>query len=114
LPVIGAFQKLIVGGVLRHLERTLGLTEWECRAKNGLEELQPEALANLKLGACEDLPVFGKNGIGDIEPCRLGDSKQENGALQSAGFQGRRDDDVCIDYQPERDHPRLGFSARVD
>jgi|HubBroStandDraft_1064217.scaffolds.fasta_scaffold90664_3 hypothetical protein len=39
----------------------------------------------------------------------IGDYKQKHGTLDSVRFQDCRDDDVGIDDEPERDHPRFGF-----
>ena len=48
-----------------------------------IHKLTLEALANLQLRTRQHLTVLGKNRIGDIQPRRLGDGKQEDGALQS-------------------------------
>src|SRR5450755_4965791 len=78
-----------------------------------IEELLPKSLADFQFGAREHFPVFGNNSGGNVQPGRFGDRKQEDGALESVRFEGRRDDNICVDHQPERDHPRLVFSARA-
>ncbi len=82
-------------------------------ALDELEELFPESLSDFQLRAREHFPVFRNNGGGNVQPGRFGDRKQENAALESVRFEGRRDDDIGVDNQPERDHPCLGFSARA-
>ena len=39
--------------------------------------------------------------------------QQEDDTLGSVRFQGCRDEDVGIEYEPERDHPWLGFYTRA-
>ena len=112
---VGAFQKLVVVGVLCDLERARGLYDLRM-VLDEIEELLPEALADFQLRAREHFPVFRNNGVGNVQPGRFGDRKQEDGALESVRLERRRDDDVGIDHQPERDHPRLGFcsAGRLD
>ena len=109
---IGALQKLVVAGVLRDLERMrrpdqLRMVPYE------LEELLAEPLANFKFRAGEHFAVFRENGFGDVQPGRFGNREHEDRSLKSIRFKCRRDEYVGINNKPERDHPRLGFGARV-
>ena len=49
----------------------------------------------------------------DIQPRRFGDRQKEDCALEAVRLQRRRDHDVGIDDQPERDHPRFDLAARA-
>jgi hypothetical protein len=62
---VRAVNKFIIGGVFRHQERTrrghgMRMAPYE------LEKLMPETLANLKLGARENLDVFSENCLEDV------------------------------------------------
>src|ERR1017187_9574815 len=82
-------------------------------AHDEMEELLPETPANLQLRARQQLAVFGENGLGSIQRGRLGGRQQKDCPLESVRFQGRRDEDVGVNHEPERYHPRLGFCARA-
>src|ERR1039457_7221419 len=78
-----------------------------------LEELLPETSSNLQLRARQHLAVFGQDGLGNIQRGRLGDRQQKDCPLESVRFQGRPDEDVGVDHEPERNHPGLAFCARA-
>src|SRR5438132_4503509 len=82
-------------------------------APDQLEELLTETPANLQLRARQHLAVFGENGLGNIQRGRLGGRQQKDCPLESVRFQGRRDEDVGVDHEPERNHPRFDFRARA-
>jgi hypothetical protein len=86
---IGAFQELVVVRVLGDMDRP-GRSDTVRMTADKLEELLAESLADFQLGAREYLSVFGKDGIGDVEACRLRDGKNEDGALEAIGLQRRR------------------------
>src|SRR5258708_8286403 len=100
---VRAFQELVVVGILRNLERTRGVNELRMVSYE-LEQLLPKASADLEFRARENLPVFRENGFADVQPGRSGQRKHEHGALESVRFQSRRDEDICINNEAERDH----------
>jgi hypothetical protein len=59
---VGAFQKLVVVWVLRHLKRARWLDRMR-PAPYELEELLPKTLADVQLRARKHLAVFGENGF---------------------------------------------------
>jgi hypothetical protein len=77
------------------------------------QELRALSLANLQLGAGEHFAVLVENRLGDVPASRLCEREHDHRALQAVRFQGRRHDDVRVEHQPERDHPRLGFLPRA-
>ena len=82
-------------------------------APNELQDLLTQALADLQFRAREHFAVFGNDGLGNLEPSRFGDRQNEDSTLEAVWFQSRRDHDVRVDDQPERDHPRLDLAARA-
>src|SRR5258708_5831385 len=78
-----------------------------------IEELLPEALADFEFRPRKHFLVFREDGGGNVQPGGLGDRKKEDSTLEPVRFQGSRDDDVGINDEPKRDHPRFGFCARV-
>jgi len=107
-----AFKELIIVGVFCNLKRTRGSNELRMILYE-LEELLPEAPADLEFRARKHLTVFRENGFADIQPGWFGERKEEHGALESVRFQGCRDQDVGIDDEAQRDHLRLVFWARA-
>src|ERR1035437_4547792 len=83
-------------------------------AHDELKELLPETPANPQLRTHQHLAVFGENALGSIQRGRLGDRQQKDCPLESVRFQGRRDEDVGVHHEPQRNHPRLSFCARAD
>ena len=80
-------------------------------APDELKELMLKSLANLKLRARKHLPVLSENCIGNVQPGRFGSRKQEDGPRQPVWFQSRRNEDVSVDDEPERDHGFRFLSA---
>ena len=69
---IGAFEELVIGRVVRHLEpaaRDDGIRT----ASDELQELLSQPPANMKLRTRKHLVVLRKNGGRNIQPGRLGD-----------------------------------------
>src|SRR6516225_1525520 len=110
---IGAFNELVIVGIARHLQCPRWLHQPGV-APDELEKLLPGSLADLQLRAGEHLAVLNKYSGGHVERCRFGDRQDQDGALESVRFEGCRDNDVGVDHQPERDHPRLDLAARAD
>ena len=79
---VGAFHELVVVGVRRHVQWARWLNGMGT-SLNELQELLPDAPADLELRASQNIAVFGEDRFGDVKPCRLGNRKQENGALQA-------------------------------
>jgi len=85
---VGAFQELVVVGVLRNLERMSRANELRT-VLDELEELLPKASADFEFGAREDFPIFRENGWGDIQPGGFRHRKHEHSALESVRLQDR-------------------------
>src|SRR5437899_5179935 len=102
---VRAFQVLVVVGILRNLKLKRGINDLRMVLYE-LKELLPKASADFEFRAREDFPVFRENGFGDVQPGGSGHRKHEHGALESVRFQSRRDEDICVDDEPERDHWR--------
>ena len=76
---VGAFQKLVVVGVLRYLQRASRRNR--IRPRDELKQLQTEPLADLQLGTGKHFAVFCEDCGGNIEPRRAGEGQQKDGAL---------------------------------
>src|SRR5712671_5831556 len=85
---VRAFQELVVVWILRNLKLTRGVNELRVVLYE-LKELLPKASADFEFRARENLPVFGENGFGDVQPGGSGHRKHEHGALEYVRFQSR-------------------------
>ena len=109
---VGALQKLIVVGILRDVEHARRVHELRMILYE-LKKLLAKASADFKFTACHDFPVFRENGWGDVEAGGFRHRKHEHSALEAVRFQCRRDEDICVNNEPERNHRRFGFRART-
>ena len=100
---VRAFQELVVVGIPCNLECTRGVNE-QGMVLYELEQLLPKASSDFEFRAREDFPVFRDNGFADVQPGGSGHRKHEHGALESVRFQSRRDEDICVNDEAERDH----------
>ena len=73
----------------------------------------PQAFANLEFRTREDSFVFRENQSGYVQPRRPRQHQQENSALQTIRLQGRRNEDVGVQDQPESEHQRRSFLERA-
>jgi len=100
---VRAFQELVVVGIPCNLECTRGVNE-QGMVLYELEQLLPKASSDFEFRAREDFPVFRENGVADVQLGGSGHRKHEHSALESVRFQSRRDKDICVKDEPERDH----------
>src|SRR5580704_3688947 len=109
---VRAFEKLVVVGILRNSQHERRGDEL-CAVLYELEKLLAEAFADFEFRACENLPIFCEDGFRDVERGRFDDREQEHGTLESVWLQGSRHEDIGVDDEPERNHCRFDFWARV-
>jgi hypothetical protein len=72
-----------------------------------------DAFADSEFGASKYGPIFFKNRFGDIQSGWFGHGKPKCGSLKPIWFQGCRNEDIGVNDQPERDHPRFDFCVRA-
>src|SRR5437879_13814185 len=77
---VSAFEKDVVGGIGRDLERMERNDEARA-AGDELKKARAQALADRKFRACKHGAIFGKNWRRDKETGGLGESEKENGWL---------------------------------
>lgn len=109
---VGAFQENIVVRVGRDRETPDGPNQMGV-AIDELKEAMPQAFANLEFRTREDSFVFRENQSGYVQPRRPRQRQQENSALQTIRLQGRRNEDVGVQDQPESEHQRRSFLERA-
>lgn len=107
---VGTLQELVILGILRYPQRPCGVNEARS-VLNELEELLLKAFRDFEFRSCQDFAVFGKDGIADVKPGRFGDRKNEDRALESILFQCRRDEDIRVKDEPERNHRQHGSTT---
>ena len=109
---VGAFQENIVVRVGRDRETPDGPNQMRA-AINELKEAMAQTLANLQFWTREDTFVFRENWSRCIQARGLRQCEQENSALQTIWLQGRGNEDVGVQNQPEREHQRRSFLERA-
>ena len=123
MPLVAGNQVVSAGGVsalqevvVVRIPGDLEPTHWVHKLRMilyELEKLLAKASSDLEFPARKNFAVFRQNCIGDVEPGGFGQRNHKYCALKSVRFQSRRNDDMCVDDEPERNHRRFGFCARV-
>jgi hypothetical protein len=100
---VGAFDEDVVAGIAGDLKWVRGSNQFGATGDE-LKELNPQAFADAKFRTREDGSIFEKDRRGDEKAGGLGESEDEDSALESVGLKSGGNNYVGVEDEAKREH----------